>query len=165
MVLDDERGHGIEAYSIALDGITDSAHMLDWIFQLRMKAWVTNDIIGDLISAFQDIFRRKARSADLARTRNLMLGSTLKGSCRVAHEIRFTRTVPTAPPTGSVLNLLGHSPPTGSALNPCSSWWRPRQGRPPVDHEGISQSFGSSKSPGASGYMGAMEFNCLWNAL
>jgi len=57
LVLDDERGHGIEAYSIALDGITDSARMLDWIFQLRMKAWVTNDIIGDLISAFQDIFR------------------------------------------------------------------------------------------------------------
>jgi hypothetical protein len=45
------------SYEIDLEGITDSAKMLDWIFQIRMKAWSTNDIVGDLISAFQDIFR------------------------------------------------------------------------------------------------------------
>jgi hypothetical protein len=44
-------------YEIELWKITDSAHMLDWIFQLRMKTWVTNDVMGDLLSAFQDIFR------------------------------------------------------------------------------------------------------------
>jgi hypothetical protein len=44
-------------YEIGLSDITDSAHMLDWIFQLRMKAWVTNDVMGDLLTAFQDIFR------------------------------------------------------------------------------------------------------------
>ena len=48
---------GRHHYEIDLEGITDSAQMLDWIFQLRMKAWVTNDILGDLISAFQDLFR------------------------------------------------------------------------------------------------------------
>ena len=45
------------SYEIDLHRIDGSAEMLDWIFQLRMKAWVTNDIIGDLTSAFQDIFR------------------------------------------------------------------------------------------------------------
>lgn len=43
-------------YEIDLEGITESATMLDWIFQLRKKHWVTNEVIGDLISAFQDIF-------------------------------------------------------------------------------------------------------------
>jgi hypothetical protein len=44
-------------YEIELWKISDSAHMLDWIFQIRMKTWVTNDVMGDLLSAFQDIFR------------------------------------------------------------------------------------------------------------
>ena len=44
-------------YEIELQKITDSAHMLDWIFQLRRKTWVTNDVMGDLLSAFQDIFQ------------------------------------------------------------------------------------------------------------
>jgi hypothetical protein len=51
------RVNGRERYYIDLHGIHGSAEMLDWIFQLRMKTWVTNDIIGDLISAFQGIFR------------------------------------------------------------------------------------------------------------
>jgi hypothetical protein len=42
-------------YEIDLADITDSAHMLDWIFQLRGKTWATNDIIGDLVSAFDDL--------------------------------------------------------------------------------------------------------------
>ena len=44
-------------YEIDLETITDSAQMLDWIFQVRIKAWVTNDVMGDLISAFEGIFR------------------------------------------------------------------------------------------------------------
>ena len=47
---------GHDNYEIDLEQINDSAQMLDWIFQLRTKTWVTNDIIGDLLSAFQDIF-------------------------------------------------------------------------------------------------------------
>jgi hypothetical protein len=45
------------SYSIDLTDITDSARMLDWIFQIQLKTWSTNEIIGDLISAFQDIYR------------------------------------------------------------------------------------------------------------
>jgi hypothetical protein len=47
------QGH---SYQIELEDITDSTKMLDWIFQIRIKTWATNDIVGDLISAFQDIF-------------------------------------------------------------------------------------------------------------
>src|SRR5215470_18055773 len=47
---------GRERYAIGLYGIVGSAAMLDWIMQLRPKTWVTNDIIGDLVSAFDDIF-------------------------------------------------------------------------------------------------------------
>jgi|SRR5712691_4670156 len=47
-------------YKIDLESVTDSAEMLDWIFQLRMKVWVTNDIIGDLASAFRDLFNPQA---------------------------------------------------------------------------------------------------------
>jgi hypothetical protein len=44
------------SYEIRLDEITDSAEMLDWIFQIQMKTWATNDVIGNLIRAFDDIF-------------------------------------------------------------------------------------------------------------
>ncbi|MBZ5667200.1 MAG: hypothetical protein LAO30_21675 [Acidobacteriia bacterium] len=57
LVLDTKIDRMRHHYEIGLADITDSAHMLDWIFQLRMKAWVTNDVMGDLLSAFQDIFR------------------------------------------------------------------------------------------------------------
>ena len=52
LVLTGEHG----PYEIDLESITDSARMLDWIFQIRMKTWSTNNIVGDLINAFQDIF-------------------------------------------------------------------------------------------------------------
>ena len=48
--------NGRDRYSVSLLSITDSAEMLDWIMQLRMKTWSTNAIIGDLVSAFMDIF-------------------------------------------------------------------------------------------------------------
>jgi hypothetical protein len=34
--------------------------MLDWIFQIRKKAWATNKIMGDLLTAFKDMFRPQA---------------------------------------------------------------------------------------------------------
>jgi hypothetical protein len=54
MTLDLQSGR--HSYQIGLENITDSAHMLDWIFQIQRKTWSTNDIIGDLINAFEDIF-------------------------------------------------------------------------------------------------------------
>jgi hypothetical protein len=58
-------------YEIDLHSIDCSAEMLDWIFQLRMKTWVTNNIIGDLASAFQDIFRPQSTLCGAGRDKKL----------------------------------------------------------------------------------------------
>jgi len=60
-----------ESYYIPLQEITDSAHMLDWIFQLRMKTWVTNDMMGDLLTAFQEIFYPQATLCGAGRDKKL----------------------------------------------------------------------------------------------
>jgi hypothetical protein len=56
LVLDSEGHH----YAIPLGKMTDSAHMLDRIFQLSKKSWVTNEIRGDLLRAFHDLFNPQA---------------------------------------------------------------------------------------------------------
>lgn len=43
-------------YEIDLETITDSAQMLDWIFQIASKTWSTAEILGSLVQALQDIF-------------------------------------------------------------------------------------------------------------
>ena len=47
---------GLPGYSINLRSITSSACMLEVIFDLRAQSWVPNDVIADLIAAFQDLF-------------------------------------------------------------------------------------------------------------
>ena len=54
---------GGQHFDIGLDHISDRANLLDWIIKLRMKEWVTNDIIGDLVSAFLDLFGYHLRAA------------------------------------------------------------------------------------------------------
>jgi len=65
-------------YEIELWKITDSAHMLDWIFQLRPKKWVTNDVMGDLLSAFQDIFRPQTSLCGAGHDKKLNAASHLE---------------------------------------------------------------------------------------
>lgn len=48
------------SYQIRLDEINDSAAMLDWIFQLLMKSWFTDQMLGDLLRAFEDIYHPQA---------------------------------------------------------------------------------------------------------
>ncbi|MBN9616128.1 MAG: hypothetical protein J0G35_11210 [Acidobacteriales bacterium] len=70
-------------YSVQLTGITDSAQMLDWIIQLREKTWITNDHIGDLVSALDHIFDPQAticrggqhRTIDPMRALNMFYAS------------------------------------------------------------------------------------------
>jgi hypothetical protein len=49
-----------DEYWINLREIHDSASMLDWIFQVRVKQWATSEIVGDLASAFEDVFNPQA---------------------------------------------------------------------------------------------------------
>jgi hypothetical protein len=44
-------------YEIDLETIRDSKELLDWIFHMReTKAWVTDQVMGNLIDAFRDLF-------------------------------------------------------------------------------------------------------------
>jgi hypothetical protein len=44
-------------YEIDLEGIRDSTELLGWIFHMRDKrAWVTDQVMGNLIDAFRDLF-------------------------------------------------------------------------------------------------------------
>ena len=42
-------------YEIDLERIGSSAAMLDWIFQIRGKAWATSTVLRDLLNAFHDV--------------------------------------------------------------------------------------------------------------
>jgi hypothetical protein len=43
-------------YEIVLSRVTNASDMLDWIFQLREKTWMTPQDMADLLEAFDDIF-------------------------------------------------------------------------------------------------------------
>ena len=44
-------------YEIDLSGISQSSEMLDWIFQMYHKSWVSKDDLHCLIAAFDEIFQ------------------------------------------------------------------------------------------------------------
>lgn len=45
-----------EDYEIDLESITCSSQMLDWIFQLKTKEWADENVMFDLLTAFNKIF-------------------------------------------------------------------------------------------------------------
>jgi hypothetical protein len=47
-------------YEIDLERIATSASMLDWIFQIRCKAWATSVVQRDLNNALHDLFHPQA---------------------------------------------------------------------------------------------------------
>ena len=61
------RGHGNDEYvaflgdyEIDVERIRQSSQALDWIFQIRGKAWATSVVMRDLIEALDDIFEPQA---------------------------------------------------------------------------------------------------------
>lgn len=42
-------------YGIYLDECNNSAQILDWIIQVSQKSWATNDVVGELVRALDDI--------------------------------------------------------------------------------------------------------------
>ena len=54
------RGAGLHKYEIPIREMNSSAEMLDWIFQLNSKTWITRKDIGDLVEALDDLFRPQA---------------------------------------------------------------------------------------------------------
>jgi hypothetical protein len=48
--------HAVESYFVPLGDMRSAAAMLDWIFQLQQKTWVTPQDISDFLEALDDIF-------------------------------------------------------------------------------------------------------------
>ena len=45
-------------YQVRLEQLTDSAHILDWIFQVQEKTWASTSDVGDFVEAVVYIFGR-----------------------------------------------------------------------------------------------------------
>ncbi len=46
--------HGKTWYEIDLERCNDPAQILDWIFQLNGKTWITNDLLGQVVRALDN---------------------------------------------------------------------------------------------------------------
>ena len=44
-------------YYVDLEKMNTSAEMLDWIFQVRGKAWASDQDMGDLLTAFDELLK------------------------------------------------------------------------------------------------------------
>lgn len=73
--VEERRRHG---YEIDLKDMTDSAHMLDWIFQLNMKTWVSRKDMGDLIQALDDLFRPQSTLCGQGKDKHLDTAAYLR---------------------------------------------------------------------------------------
>ncbi|MDH7973576.1 hypothetical protein QH494_15400 [Sphingomonas sp. AR_OL41] len=45
-------------YFVPVDEMTDSAQILDWIFQVNEKSWASRDDVGHLVEAIEDMLGR-----------------------------------------------------------------------------------------------------------
>lgn len=61
-------GLGCLPYKIPLEEFRNSAIILDWIFQLSEKTWMTSDDKGDLVQAILDIFGRDVCAGGVSST-------------------------------------------------------------------------------------------------
>jgi hypothetical protein len=52
--------HSQTNYEISLDEMTDSAQILDWVFQIQAKAWATPDTVSSLLDALADLLDPQA---------------------------------------------------------------------------------------------------------
>ncbi|MBS1104290.1 hypothetical protein JK202_14970 [Gluconobacter sp. Dm-62] len=51
-------GPGCMSYQVPLEDMNNPAIILDWIYQMNEKTWMTKEDSGNLVSALQDIFGR-----------------------------------------------------------------------------------------------------------
>lgn len=55
-------------YQIPVDQMTNSASILDWIFQFREKTWASSQDVGDLVDAVADILGRGVCTGKIDKT-------------------------------------------------------------------------------------------------
>jgi hypothetical protein len=47
-------------YYIDLEEIDSARTMLDWLFHIEPKSWVTSEMVGDLVRAFEEVFHARS---------------------------------------------------------------------------------------------------------
>lgn len=47
-----------QTYQVPLETMTDSATILDWVFQVAEKTWATSADVGDFVRAIEHLFGR-----------------------------------------------------------------------------------------------------------
>jgi hypothetical protein len=50
----------LDDYQVPLDEMVDSAHVLDWIFQIAQKGWATTEVLAGLVRAIDDLHHPQA---------------------------------------------------------------------------------------------------------
>jgi hypothetical protein len=75
-------------YTIDLGRVRTSAQMLDWIFQLYPKVWITPQDIHDLLLALDDLFDPQSSLCSWGTDKRLN-----KGFLRSRHAARLTERV------------------------------------------------------------------------
>ncbi|MGC3023341.1 hypothetical protein [Brevibacterium sp. FAM 24630] len=63
--------HSVNGYQISLDECLTSAQVLDWVFQMRAKTWVTSEEMANLLDAFDDVFEPQSRLCSVGRNKSL----------------------------------------------------------------------------------------------
>ena len=63
--------HSVNWYQISLDECLTSAQVLDWVFQMRAKTWVTSEEMANLLDAFDDVFEPQSRLCSVGRNKSL----------------------------------------------------------------------------------------------
>lgn len=63
--------HSVNGYQISLDECLTSAQVLDWIFQMRAKTWVTPEEMANLLDAFDDVFKPQSKLCSAGRNKFL----------------------------------------------------------------------------------------------
>lgn len=58
-------------YEIDLETITTSAEMLDWIFQVQGKGWMTAKGLADLLQAFEDLLHPQSNLCSGGRDKTM----------------------------------------------------------------------------------------------
>lgn len=51
-----------QVYDVPVYDLTDSAEILDWIFQVEEKSWATSEITGEFVEALRTILGRGVAS-------------------------------------------------------------------------------------------------------
>jgi hypothetical protein len=106
----DYRNPDGDYYEIDLVRVRTSAAMLDWIFQLRHKCWITAQDLADLLEAFDDLLDPQANYCSWEEEQHPNVLRILESETSHAMAKRLGGGAP-SPRRHTILRLTGHTLP------------------------------------------------------